>query len=412
MKIPSTLLHSPPSSPHLKAFLAFAVALGFAVQYLRITSASDPTSFFVDTKRAYSRKYSSIRIKEASDFIAAAQRVNNQPKASTNPSICVGIATVQRDDARYFDLLIGSLLDGLSASERADIFLLPFIANIDPHVHYAYTEPWLFQLADEVLTYETVPAKEKARLRSQETPQGHKRKALFDYSYNFEHCLESNAPYILMLEDDVLAANGWYRRTTAAIAEMESQPEFANSLYLRLFYNTRLQGWNSEYWPHYLLWSIVVESLLASALYILRRNNPAASRFLTPPTALIILLVCSPACIALYFAAGRLTVQPSPTGIHRMDKYGCCSQALLFPREQVPPLLSYFRERGSGLRDVLIETYADRHALAKWALTPSVFQHIGARSSKWKGNGSEVVGDDGLVATERIWNTHFEQSFD
>jgi hypothetical protein len=91
-----------------------------------------------------------------------------------------------------------------------------------------------------------------------------------------------------------------------------------------------------------------------------------------------------------------------------MNSYGCCSQALLFPREQVPPLLDYFKKERTGLRDVLIEMYADQKRLTRWALTPSVFQHIGSRSSKWKGNGSEVVDENGLIATERIWNYHFE----
>ena len=40
---------------------------------------------------------------------------------------------------------------------------------------------------------------------------------------------------------------------------------------------------------------------------------------------------------------------------------------------------------------------------------PSVFQHIGSRSTKWRGNGSEENGEhDGLTGPERIWNFHFE----
>ena len=97
-------------------------------------------------------------------------------KASQSPSICIGIATVQRDDARYFDLLVGSLLEGLSDAERNEIYLLPFIANTNPHAHYAYNESWLFNLADEVMTYENVTARDRARMRLQETPNGHKKK--------------------------------------------------------------------------------------------------------------------------------------------------------------------------------------------------------------------------------------------
>jgi hypothetical protein len=397
------------ASQQLKLLVLFVIAFCAAVQYFRIVASPDPSSFFVDIKRAYERRYSTIRIEEAGDFIARSRSSSkHRAKASSNPSICVGVATVQRDDAKYFDLLVGSLLKGLSDAERGDILLLPFIANIDPYTHYAFNESWLFDLTDEVLTYENVSKKDKARMRSQETPKGHEKKALFDYSYTLRKCLDSDAPYILMLEDDTIAADGWYRRTKTAVEEMESRPEYPSSIYLRLFYNTRLQGWNSEFWPHYLFWSVVFEVLPASVLWWLHRNNAAAARFLTPRTTLTILLICSPACVALYFAAGRLTVQPNPIGIHQMNSYGCCSQALLFPREQVPPLLDYFKKERTGLRDVLIEMYADQNGLTRWALTPSVFQHIGSRSSKWKGNGSEVVDENGLIATERIWNYHFE----
>ena len=81
---------------------------------------------------------------------------------------------------------------------------------------------------------------------------------------------------------------------------------------------------------------------------------------------------------------------------------------MLFPKDQVPPLLDYFKNKKNGLRDELIEMYANQKGLTRWALTPSVFQHIGSRSSKWRGKGSDVVDENGLIATERIWNYHFE----
>lgn len=399
-----------PSSftPQTKAFLIFAIAFTAAVQYFRVVSAADPSSLFVDFRRAYERRYSATRIEEADEFIAKSWSTENPIKAATDPSICVGIATVQRKEARYFKLLIGSLLDGLSESERKDILILPFIANIDPDTHQAYKEPWLSDLTDGVLTYNNISATDTARMKSQESAKGHRKKALFDYSYSMKSCLDSNAPYILMLEDDVIAADGWYGRMKAGLEELEGQTASSQSLYLRLFYNTRLQGWNKQFWPTYLFWSVVFELLVAGILYVLQRNSALASRFLTPRAISVILFACTPACIGLYFAAGRLTVQPNPTGIHEMNKFGCCSQAMVFPREQVPPLLEYFKRKKSGLRDELIEKYADEHSLSRWALTPSVFQHIGSRSTKWKGKGSDVIDKNGLISTERIWNYHFE----
>ena len=373
MKVLLRRRHHHSASSQLKAFLVFAAVYCIAVQYFRVVSAPDPSSLFFKIRIGYERRYTSVRINEATEFIAKSQSSNLELKASTDPSICLAIPTVQRNGIMYFDLLVGSLLDGLSNEEQTDIIVLPFIANIDPHAHHAYNQTWLHTLTDTVFTYENVSLIDKARMRSQESPDGHKNKALFDYSYMLRRCLETNAPYISMLEDDVIAADGWYRRTKAAVQEMENMAEYRSSLYLRLFYNTRIQGWNSESWPLYLFCSVAFEILLVSFLRLVRRVNKAASRFLTLRTSLFILLVCSPACVGLYFAAGRLTVHPNPTGIHQMNGYGCCSQALLFPRSQVTPLLRYFRKRRTGPRDELIEEYADRNRLTRWALTPVYF---------------------------------------
>lgn len=410
MKILSSSERCHLGSPQIRLFIAFVVVFCAALQYFHIVSAPDPSSFFFDVERGYERRYSSIRVEEAEQFIEHSRETatGKRSKASPFPSICVGVATVQRDDAKYFDLLVGSVLDGLSDTERSDILLLPFIANINPRAHYAFNQTWLSDLSDQVLTYANVSARDRARMRFLESPKGHKKKALLDYAYTLQSSYNSSAPYILMLEDDVIAVDGWYPRTKAALKDLENQSQYANSIYLRLFYNTRLQGWNSELWPQYLFWSVVFEMLLFGVLWTLYHNSAAIAKFLTPKTTFTILMVCSPACVALYFAAGRLTVHPNPRGIHQMNSYGCCSQALVFPRAQVPPLLEYFQRRKTGLRDVLIETYANRNGLTRWALTPSVFQHIGSRSSKWRGVGSDVIDEHGLIATERIWNYHFE----
>lgn len=77
-----------------------------------------------------------------------------------------------------------------------------------------------------------------------------------------------------MLEDDVLAMDGWYYRTREALDSAERQmaekdeskckhsiyqlsypPNYLLGLYLRLFYTEQFLGWNSEEWPTYLFYS-------------------------------------------------------------------------------------------------------------------------------------------------------------
>jgi hypothetical protein len=281
-------------------FLSFACAIIIMLQHLRSTDALDPSSLFFNVTRAHERRYTSFRIKEADAFMVRAAKSEERVHAGKDPTFCVGIVTVQRNDTDYFTTLMGSLLHGLSEQERSDMMLMPFIANVNPHAHWAFGETWLQDLADDIVTYETVPAAEKTRLSTLETAEGHREKALYNYTYLLEKCSESGAPYTLMLEDDVLAVESWYRRSRAAVKELMERPEYEKSIYLRLFYNTRLQGWNSESWPSYLFWSIIFELFVFSMLLILRRTSLIASKFLTTRTTATILIVCAPACVALY----------------------------------------------------------------------------------------------------------------
>lgn len=133
---------------------------------------------------------------------------------------------------------------------------------------------------DIILTYDNVSLEDRARLHSLESPEGHREKALYDYTFMLASCFQTGAPYLIMLEDDFLATDDWYGRTKAAIEDLGRRSEHDISIYLRLFYNTRLQGWNFESWPCYLFWSMSFEILLLGILYIFRRYSSLVATFL------------------------------------------------------------------------------------------------------------------------------------
>ena len=63
---------------------------------------------------------------------------------------------------------IGSLLEGLSDAERAQIHLIAFIAHTDPTVHPIYHEPRLIAVSNTVLTYD-IPQEDIAKPRIKES---------------------------------------------------------------------------------------------------------------------------------------------------------------------------------------------------------------------------------------------------
>jgi hypothetical protein len=386
-------------SPQRTAFISFSILYFLVIFYLFHASARDPTSVFFDPRHGLDPIYTTLRTAQAEEFIKNATELSAPRPKPQKPQLAVGVATVQRPGKRYFRAALGSLLEGLDKSERDAIHLTTFIANVNPEEHQAYREPWLHTLSDEVLTYKYTSPPTQAEMSSLEkTDLEHRVKPMLDYIFLIKACYNTGAPFIAMIEDDVIANDAWYRRLQSALHSL-SEEDIASTSYIRLFFNSGLLGWNSERWREHLAFSVFVAVTVFITIRILSHYSDSCSSFLTTRTVLVILFVCTPAIIGLYYAGGRLTVAPLRRGIIRMDTHGCCSQALVFPRYRVPDLIRYWEERGSGFIDSLTEQYSNERDLSRWAIVPSVFQHVGSISTK---------GDSASDVASRIWNSDFE----
>jgi hypothetical protein len=392
-----------PQHAALIAYVSWALLTLF---YLQSASARDSTSLFFDAKHGYDPIYTQHRTHQAEQFIDQATANAPAHSVSSSPKLAVGIVTIQRNAHRYFRTTVGSILEGLRPEERETIHLLNMIANVDPSQHQAFNESWLHSLSDQVVTYQDADMELRERMAELEiSDHSHTLKPMLDYIYLLRACYNTGAPFIAMLEDDVLAADGWYHRTIAALNKLETQGKLDAMVYLRLFYNSGLLGWNSERWLDHLFSSIFIALCIAISLRLLQRYSSTCSKFLTTRTCLVILFFCTPCTIGLYYAAGRLTTSPLRRGVVLMDTHGCCSQAFVFHRDRVPDLIAYYESRGSGLIDQMTEIYADEKALHRYALVPSVLQHIGAISSK--GDDTDGGRITKFVAAHR-WNFDFE----
>ena len=413
------------SHPRLFITLLFVSSWLIVLYRYHPLSKHDPSSAFFSQIHGYDKAYSYTRESEALSFIA---NVTNRPTATTpppaTPSLCLGVATVARPTTQYITQTIGSLLGDLTPEERAQIHFIFFVAHTNPQVHPVYQEAWTRTLPDTQLTYIGLSAEQIDKLRKWEQEKDYRSKGLFDYSHLLGACYErTSAPYVGILEGDVLAVKGWYPRAIAAaehidaldpfddpdtsgsVAEPEDKPT-ASWLYLRLFYTETYLGWNKEEWSSYLFYSMLTFILTGAALIALRATFPyALSRPLSNPNLALITLVFLPISIALYFALGRSTVtplpQPSPAGVQKMPNFGCCGQGFIYARRMVPFVRRRIEERVVDYIDMMMEAVAGRWGLDRWAVSPSLLQHIGGTSSK---------GDN--YADERarmIWSFAFER---
>lgn len=395
----------------------------FLFQICRLYTFSDPSSFFYDSRRAYETRYSDIRQRQADELLDIAEHfpeeelaklplfnnIANTIPRDSEKRICVGIPSVTRERQQFLPRAVASLVQGLSLEQRQAIHIVVLLADDDPTSHPAFGKRWLDRLVDGILLYGNSSITDASdRYRSVASDHSHELsrndRVHRDYATLMAACREQRAEYFALVEDDIIAADNWLGRLSTALAKLERADDAKNWLYLRLFYSETYMGWNAEEWPTYLVNSISVYCIaLAFYLLVVAIDTRRRSQTFHPKStiwALPHLTFWTVSFIFLYFLAGRLAVNPYPTGVHEMPNYGCCAQGLVIPRQHLDTLgaaLSTASDAVAG--DSLIEYFADSHHLKKYAITPSVLQHVGRM-------GSSDVGGTRKVT----WNFSFEKT--
>ncbi|CEJ80677.1 hypothetical protein VHEMI00848 [[Torrubiella] hemipterigena] len=317
----------------------------------------------------------------------------------------------------YFNsYTVGSLVHGLKPAERKSIHINVLLADRNPEEHFAYGEEWLTDLVDQVLVYgeansthnegyKTIPYKERTdRVESMR----------MDHSALVAACQETGSRYFALIEDDVIASPDWFRKMKAGLAQVEAKSRESGRewVYLRLFYSETFMGWNSEEAPTYMGYiALLYAVILVVCIQLWRRRRRPGYQSLKPTAQsphtfnYIIALVIglwTPAAIALFFLTGRVTINRlNPfhgSGIREMPRYGCCAQGLVFPLRQLPGFHHLLTTPPFDFPgDMILEGWAGNHDYSKWALDPSVLQHVGLKQSS---EGPRLA---------EIWNFSFER---
>ena len=379
--------------------MAFLLLFGLALLYGRANFYRDPLSVFFDPERARTRWYSAFREYQANVFIDQVAVAHSQgvafQKAGKRPRLCASFLTTKREGPQYIEVnifdsasntlvingqsSIGSALEGLTEAERSALYLAVFFTNSDPTVHPTWKKPWLRGLLDEVYTYNTT-ASELQKLQQFEIDQAVKPKGVFDYTYALRHCYDHGAEWIAIFEGDVIFAHGWFAKTLDGLWQIKDvlRKRPNEWLFMRLFNQERSTGWssrrigrNNEHWI-----SLGVGTAMAAMLLTLRRKSPAIKKYVDNGTVLVICCIAIPTFVILFFQAGKASMLPPSPGV-RVESFGCCSQAMVFPREQIPPTVQYLREKEEGQVDLMLNDRSRATGLARIALYPVQVQHIG-----------------------------------
>lgn len=130
------------------------------------------------------------------------------------------MASTARPGVQYLDGAVGSLLEGLDPVERQEIHLILLIAHTNTTLHPAHNSTWIANAVDSFLQYNKLPSAQLEEIKRLElSDNGALQKTRIDYTLLLEACQRTEASQVLILEDDILAMDGWYHRSIAAAKE-------------------------------------------------------------------------------------------------------------------------------------------------------------------------------------------------
>ncbi|PLB52323.1 hypothetical protein P170DRAFT_488913 [Aspergillus steynii IBT 23096] len=392
---------------HVRATKTFLTVLLIWISifvYCRFHLWRDPHSAFFNDRHVYNLDYSLYREREARHLISRYNSPSDPPqpiRGGPEPLICVSFVTVRRKLDDYFDPSVGSLLEGLYEEERQALHIEILFADTDPTRHPSWGQKWVDRLVDSAGSY-NVSEVELDHLRELEKQRNFYEKGVYDYVYALKSCQATKAPYTIIFEDDIILATGWLTKTLKALSDITKPTQNKQKpwIYLRLFYTETALGWSTSDFAYRNMFFIFGLLMLSSCLcLLLLRRFRICRSYLDYTNMAVICLVCVPAFIALVYMMGKYTLMPLQ-GVVEMNKYGCCTQGMLFPEDQIDGLIGFLGEKGHGQTDSLIEEYADQTGLTRYALAPPQLQHVGLKSSR----------DNLDINTQSTWAFWFEEN--
>lgn len=304
---------------------------------------------------------------------------------------------------------IGTLLAGLDPREREDLYLIVYIANTRPEEHPLYGKP-LLQFADSTASARDVASPSLfSELVELEQSHQYVNKTAYDFSLALRHCFDQTvAPYIMLFEDDIVAADGWLAQTRSALHDAEAMAGIKRREWLdvRLFNDAKNLRWreikvDGSEW--HLLW-VVLPPLLPSIMgltYLMlkqARRTKLGSNMYTMQAARIFCLVSIPLFALVFINTGYLVTMPQPDGL-TVQSWGCCTQGEVFPRARVPFLVDALQSRSSvSPADLTVWDFATENGLLRFVMNPPVIQHAGS---------SSILTPDRPMK-ETVWSMAFE----
>lgn len=378
-----------------QTFILAVAYLAILVSLALYSSLRLPYSMLYDASRNTHELHAKMmminvqRGREASEYIGSANfsGLFRRLQKAKHPKFCFVIVSVRRHnkhDTLYLTQVVARLAPQV-LNENATLV----VYNAEGSTHT--------EALDLSKFIPVVHAKEETINKQQLTIDKYDKKRL-DYISSLQLCLEQEAKYAVILEDDALPAKDFMLRLKYVLQHRVLRDD-KSWAFLRLFYPEKYQGWGNDSWiVAELILDVVLMATLLTALSVI--SLPPTESFkqvLKAQCGLwrhrwIVLFRFSLSCalsLSLLFVVGRPhLLELRKVSVHLtsvVEAPGCCIQGVVYPNVHLKAVVSYLQSvhcsKGGYPVDIALDDFPKKLGLKKWLVVPNMMTHIGMVSS-------------------------------
>ena len=387
--------------PHLKCvcllyLLTFVVILPFVSYNLPFSKL-----YHIFNSREYMKQYADVLNKQR--WKTAVKYFNSlNPKESLDfyrnqnrgkSSIIVVIVTVKRRNQNeklgYFLQTVSAMDRILKSDTNFDTKHL-LVCNVDrrpgTHEDVKYVAPYVptINKVEHSKVYNTTNNRGREEIYNKTMFSGIYEKETVDYLFCLETAYLKNTTYIVVIEDDAYPMKNFLNVVKYSI-DTRIHHYHKDFVYIKMYYPQKWQGFGFELTR---ILDILAIGLVGAGLSVLpyyclkQRNHKRVVMYFYSVVG------------AIYFILLALVIsRPNVLELRRFSKHfysfrespGCCTQAMLYSRTEVPDLINYLIKSQTAAEplhtDLAIYKYIQDTNKNAFQIEPNLFYHLGMYTS-------------------------------
>jgi len=320
------------------------------------------------------------------------------PSASTKDEIYITlvIITVNRTKSKPgkespgYLLQSAAALDRFARSREFGNRTFMFVCNVDAQPQHHKDAQYLKSYLPFTERYgpssfhtaELYPAGSDVAYRELRHNQTY-HKETYDYMYCLQVANMLNTRYILMVEDDAISHRDLSKVLKYSIDKHLTTHDNSvkNFAYLKLYYPVRWQGFGFDF--ERILELLSIGCLGGGLCFLFVRIASLTLKLRFKPSACHVWFVFG---FILLIVLAKMVGRQNLIEWRRLSKYlyqfrsspGCCTQAMLYPRAFVDPLLKHLSTaRPTTHTDLAIYALVNKSGMPAYQLEPNLFFHVG-----------------------------------